>query len=360
VHPRAVRGAGGAHAGGGGRALRGGIAHLRRAERACQPAGAPPRRPRCPAGDAGRDLPGAGAGDGRLRPGRAEGRRCVRPAGPRLSRGAACVHAGRRGRARAGDAGITACGALRRRRRYGRERGRGRGLDRGAVCRELGTRRLARAPGVRDLHLRLHGDAQGGAGAARLPGQPAGRHARGVRRRRGRRDAGAGFVRLRHLALRGAAAAHLGGRGAPGGARAGAGRARAAGGDRGRHARARRPRADAAGGPGGARDAPAGPAAARLRGRRPGRRPTCWRRCGRRSPGRRRTSSTAPPRGPSWPPRTRAGGRDRGGAPDRPSPGERAPVRLRRAREPAAGGRPGRAPDRRGGGGARLPGALPA
>ena len=29
VHPRAVRGAGGAHAGGGGRALRGGVAHLR-------------------------------------------------------------------------------------------------------------------------------------------------------------------------------------------------------------------------------------------------------------------------------------------------------------------------------------------
>ena len=49
-------------------------------------------------------------------------------------------------------------------------------------------------------------------------------------------------------------------------------------------------------------------------------------------------------------------GRDGGGAPDRPSPGERAPVRLRRVRKPAAGGRAGRAADRRGGGGARLPG----
>ena len=145
--------------------------------------------------------------------------------------------------------------------------------------------------------------------------------------------------------------------GAPGGARAGAGRARAGGGDRGRHAGARRPRADAADGPGGARDAPAHAAAARLRGRRPGPGRPAGGDAGDALRGGDRTSSTAPPRGPSWPPRTRsrADGMVEGHPIGRPLGNVRLYV-CDALGQPAAGGRPGRAADRRGGGGARLPG----
>ena len=57
-----------------------------RAERARQPAGAPPRAPGRGARGAGGGLPGARAGDGGGGAGRAEGRRRLRPARPRVSR----------------------------------------------------------------------------------------------------------------------------------------------------------------------------------------------------------------------------------------------------------------------------------
>jgi amino acid adenylation domain-containing protein len=71
-----------AHAGGGGRGLRGGVADVRGAERAREPAGAPPPRAGRGAGRARGALPGAERGDGGLHPGRAQGRRRVRAAGP--------------------------------------------------------------------------------------------------------------------------------------------------------------------------------------------------------------------------------------------------------------------------------------
>ena len=87
VRPRAVRSPGGAHARRRRRScLRGRDAELRGAERAREPPGAPPAPLRRRAGGAGGDLPGARAGDGRRHAGRAQGRRRVRAAGPRVSR----------------------------------------------------------------------------------------------------------------------------------------------------------------------------------------------------------------------------------------------------------------------------------
>ena len=119
----------------------------------------------------------------------------------------------------------------------------------------------------------------------------------------GGRDAGGGVVRLRHLALRDAAPAHLGGLGAPGGARAGAGRPalleeiadatlvhavpalmrQLVQAERETPRLGRLRRAFVGG------DRVAADLLAEMREAFPARRPT---------------SSTAPPRGPSWPPRT--------------------------------------------------------
>ena len=138
-------------------------------------------RARRGAGRAGGDLPGARAGDGRGDPGRAQGGRRLRPAGPRLSGGAAGVRCSPTPASRgAADAGGAASGSSRsaacrssawtptrrRSRRSRRRRTRGRGAR-------------ARPPGVRHLHLRLDGPAQGGDGASTGAWRTAGAATRG-------------------------------------------------------------------------------------------------------------------------------------------------------------------------------------
>ena len=155
-----------------------------RAERARQPARAPPAAARRGPGGAGGDLPGARPGDGGRRPGRAQGRRRVRAAGPRLPGRAAGVHAGRLRRPGAAHAGGAARRAPGARGRGGGEPGRRGGGDRGGERGEPGERRGAGIAGVRHLHLRLHRRAQGGADRAPQRRAPVQRHGRVVRLRR--------------------------------------------------------------------------------------------------------------------------------------------------------------------------------
>ena len=104
--PRALRGAGGAHARRGGGGVRGRAPHLRGAEPAGEPAGAPPRRPRRGRRRrAWRSALERGAGADRGHAGRAQGRRGVRAAGPGLPGRAAALHAGRQ---RGGRAAVPA------------------------------------------------------------------------------------------------------------------------------------------------------------------------------------------------------------------------------------------------------------
>ena len=86
LHPPALRGAGRAHARGGGGGVRGPAAHLRRAQRARQPAGAPPARAGRGARGAGGHLRGALAGADRRLARHPEGRRRLRAARSELSR----------------------------------------------------------------------------------------------------------------------------------------------------------------------------------------------------------------------------------------------------------------------------------
>ena len=164
--------AGGAHARRHGGALRGRAPELRGAERAGQPAGAPPPRAGRGAGGAGGPLRGA-------RPGMVAavlavlkaGRR-VRAAGPRVPARPPGLHAGRQRPGRRADA-ARGGGAL-----AGVLDGLGGGvpvleLDAAAPAwasqRETNPARGgadAGAPGVRDLHLRLHRPPQGRDGAA--------------------------------------------------------------------------------------------------------------------------------------------------------------------------------------------------
>src|SRR5262249_31258379 len=87
VRPRAVRGPGGANAGGGGRGVRRASADLPRAEPPRQPAGAPPARPRGRAGRAGGTLRRAVARPARRAPRPAPGGRGRRGPAARASRG---------------------------------------------------------------------------------------------------------------------------------------------------------------------------------------------------------------------------------------------------------------------------------
>ena len=113
VRPRAVRGAGRAHARRGGGRVRRRAGDVRGAERAGQPAGAPPpragRRPR----RAGGDLRGAQRGDGGGAAGHPQGRRRLRSAGRQLPGGAAAQHA--RGQRPRRPADAPAAGRHRRR-----------------------------------------------------------------------------------------------------------------------------------------------------------------------------------------------------------------------------------------------------
>jgi amino acid adenylation domain-containing protein len=198
LRPRAVRGAGGSHAGRGGAAPRGRQPYLPRAGGARQPAGAPPPRAGRGPGRTRGAVPGAGPrADGRGA-GDPQGRGRLRAAGPRVPRGAPGVHAGGLGRAGAADAGEPG-GAAPRRRGRGGAGGRGRGGDRARGRRAAGGARRPRQPGVRHLHVGEHRAAQGGGDAARAAGQPA--RVAGTRgaRARGGRDAAVHQHQLRRL-----------------------------------------------------------------------------------------------------------------------------------------------------------------
>ena len=162
VHPSPLRGAGGAHAGGGGGRLRRRVALVRGAERTRQPARPPPEGPRRGAGRAGGDPHRAQPGDGRGAAGHPQGGRRLRPARPGVpGRPAAPDARGQpsRGAADPGGGG----GARRGRGRPGDRRG-SRRLRLGEPAADEPGERGAhpRSPVLRHLHLGLDGEAQGG------------------------------------------------------------------------------------------------------------------------------------------------------------------------------------------------------
>ena len=308
---------------------------------------------------------GALAGDARGDAGDPQGRRRLRAAGSRLPGRAPGVHGRGLGRRRAaggarppGGPPLVRGGAA----GSGRERRYGVRSEEYATNRGAGGRRFVVTysvlptsysfPGerrVRDLHLRLHGPAQGGARHARRAVAHPARRAGGLRLRGRRGDARAGELRLRHLALRGGAPAAGRGPRAHRPARGGAGDGAPGGGIVRLHLAARRPRPDA---PGGGRAAEqrarAAAAAPRVRGRR---------RRGARAPGRdagrlpggRRARAVRPHRGHRhlrFARRAAGGGAAAVGG---PSAGRRLAVRAGRSRAAGAGWGPRRAVHRRGG-----------
>jgi amino acid adenylation domain-containing protein len=229
VRARAVRSAGGAHARGRGAGPRRAAPQLRRARGARQPARPPPARPRRRPRDARGHLPGAHPRAGRLPPGRAQGRRRLRAAGPRLPGRAAGLHAGGRGRG-AGHDHHRPGRAPARGRRAGAAPGRAPGGDRAAGRSAPARRRAAREPVARHLHLRVDGPSQGGddpplqhRGAAALAAGE--RHGRGAQL-----GAVLHLHQLRRLRGRGLRHALLGRQAGAGGERAGAGPGGGAGG----------------------------------------------------------------------------------------------------------------------------------
>ena len=161
VHPPPVRGAGGARAGGRGRHLRRRVADLRRAGRAGQPARPPPRPPGREARGARGAVPGARPGDDGGHPGGDEGRRRLRPRGPRPPRGAHRLRAGGLAGRRHAHAGAAAGPLSRGDGRADALRGphvAGGGRRPRPSARD---RRHEREPLLRHLHLRIDGPAQG-------------------------------------------------------------------------------------------------------------------------------------------------------------------------------------------------------
>ncbi|ODA69165.1 hypothetical protein APS67_006678 [Streptomyces sp. AVP053U2] len=204
---RALRGSGRAHAAGPRRGVRGRGAHLRPAGRAGQPPGPPPDRPGCRRRVDGRRLPGARTRCRTGPAGRPEGWWGVPAGRPRVPRGADRLHAGRRG--------TRCCPRLHGHRRRGgggprgprpRRAGDRRGARRPARARAAAGRARgpagARAPGLRDLHVRFHGPPQGRRRRAPLGGESADLGGRRVRRGRFRPHAGLHLVQLRRVGVR--------------------------------------------------------------------------------------------------------------------------------------------------------------
>ncbi len=227
--PRALRGAGAPRARRGSPALPRHSGHLRGAGRPQRPPRPPPPRAgRGPRG-AGGDLPPPHAGDGGRAPGRAPGRRRLPPPGPRLSAGAARLDAGGRGRPP---------GPHRWRPRRTPPRGGGSRPPRPPGDRPGGGPRGGAGngggrgePGLRDLHLGLHGPSQGGDDPPRFRERAPALAARDGERRGAERRPGLHLHQLRRQRRRDLRHALLGRDAAPGGERAGAGDAPGAGGD---------------------------------------------------------------------------------------------------------------------------------
>ncbi len=220
----AVRTASGADAASSGGRLRPPAPDVRGAERSREPAGQAPRTARSGAGvgGGGADGPLHGPGGGAARG--AEGRRCLRPRGPRLSAGPDRLRtAGRPAGVRA-DHRRTRGRTAHRAGRCGTGVGRPAGQVgmRGGVARRPAHGRPARdgdgrTPGVCDLHVRVHGHPEGRAGDAPQRGDTVRHTARAARLRHRRRLVLVPLLRLRLLGV-----GDVGGAAARGPARRGA------------------------------------------------------------------------------------------------------------------------------------------
>ena len=190
LHPRAVRGAGRTHARGGGGGVRGPATHLCRAQRARQPPGAPPHRAWGGARGVGGCVHRALDRDGGGVLGDPEGRRSLRAARSDLSVRAINVHVEGRGHSSADRPG-TADRQVRSRWSSDRAHRSRLAFD----CRRSratgGGELKRRAVGVRDLHVRLHREAERSDGDA--PGGGAARRQYRLRRAKAGRCHSSGF-----------------------------------------------------------------------------------------------------------------------------------------------------------------------